>query len=205
MLHVIGVDPGQEGAAVLLAPDGRTVEAVWAWTYRDRKAPVFEVRQELPGLGVTELEVRFLHQLVMASTLPVLRKTGPYLLVGEELFVWEGHDCGFDTLAEVTGEVLGPLRSSAAGSARVLARKWRPVVLPRGWGRSSADAERAAHTVCRATMLGLDAWLGQRELEGRPHPSWPHVLEAALMARWGWLQQRGPAQRPLLAARGGRR
>lgn len=203
--YVLGVDPGHgAGAAVLLAPDGRSVEGVWAWAYLDRKVPVYDVREHRPEMAApTRYEAASLHRLASAAIAPVARDV-PHHLVVEGLFVWEGHDCGFDTLAEATGEIMGPLRDDALSLERPLARSWRPVVLPRGWGRTSAEAERAAHTVCRATMAGLEPWLG---VDDDGQPLWPHVCEAALMARWGWVQARGAAQQALVqpvAKRAGR-
>lgn len=193
--HFLGIDPGAEdGAAVLLEPDGRTVAELWAW---HRLTRTYRVHIQLPGtLGVSVTEVPSLHAIASRRIGPAVESL-PYHLVVEELFVWTGHDCGFDTLAEATGEIYGPLRDGALTFQRVLARKWRAAVLQRGWGRTSAEAERAAWQVCAHGMTGLEGWL-QRNGDG--HPRWAHVLEAACLARWGWVQQQGPAQMALVAA-----
>lgn len=206
--YTLGIDPGQTGAAVLLDPGGRRAVAVWSWTHRPRKGgDRFEVHQQLPEpFGLRQLELLSLFEvsygLIRAALQPLGAPDLPYHLVCEGLFVWPGHDCGFDTLAEATGEVLGPLRDAALSLDRPLARRWRSVVLPRGWGRTSEEAERAALTVCRGAIGGLEGWLEtEQDGDGRVRPRWPHVVEAGCLARFGHVT-RAPAQMALAMGRG---
>ena len=182
MIPVLGIDPGHEGAAVLLAPNVCFV--AW-WRRLERKAcDVYLVT------GSTELAS--LHQvgdwlLLQCDELGI----DMYQLVFEGLFAWRAQINGLIGLAEGAGELLGPLRDRAIRVERPRAVTWRSEVLPRGWGKTSEEAERAALAVCCATMPGLGPYLqATRDDEGRLVPTWPHVLEAACMARWGLAQQR---------------
>lgn len=202
---VLGVDPGyHDGAAVALDGSGRLLTAL-SWHRLERKGgavyrtTLLGESEEEDG-SLYEVGHRFRGELVASlAARPSLASAHAYdlsapwyRLVVEGLFAWAKQLNGLVELAEAAGEVTGPLRSGAVGEVlRPKAKTWRASVLPKRWGTSSADAERAALVVCRTLHPTLGAFLDAApDAEGRLVPTWPHVVEAACIARWGWAQGR---------------
>lgn len=202
---VLGVDPGHTGAAVLLAADGRRALLARAWTRRERKgSDVYEIYR----CTESERVVPSLHAvgaLIVTDALraleyvPTLHLDNPcaYRLAVEGLFARPGLELhGVVSLAEATGELMGPLRGLALETLRPKASTWRPAVLGLPANGPSVDAELAAWRAlaCGRPPLveGLDVWLARTTITHRSvrreHPAWPHVVEAACIARWGWTQ-----------------
>jgi hypothetical protein len=199
-LSVLGVDPGHEGGAVLLV--GSRVAAALAWRRLSRKSGDVYATTSLDGDEQTEpslhgVSMRILSELAGARVAARAERhafdlSAPwYHLVVEGLFARPGLALhGVTSLAEATGEVTGPLRSAAISVERPKASEWRAAVLPKRWGTKSEDAERAAMVLCRALHPSLgDFLVGEPGPGGRPSPCWPHVVEAACIARWGQAQQ----------------
>lgn len=193
--HVLAIDPGRDGAAVLLAPNGREVAAAWAWHGKTRKgAPLFEVGMVGPWEGVEERVCRSMPSLGRELLEGTRQLGSPFHLVVEGLFVPRDRAPeGVLTLAEDAALVYGQLLDEALTIDRPLASTWRAATLRKGWGRTSKEAEAGARVVCAATRLGI----GLGELINNPH-----ACEAACMARWGFVKQYGAAQQALAA--GGR-
>jgi len=199
MIPVLGVDPGHDGAAVLLAADGRRSLAAWSWQRRKRKSGEVYL---LTSTGGGELEIGSLHSISehissacsTAIDLEAARDSDQeeiYDLAVEGLFVWPGRTGGIIELAEAVGEIIGPLRDRALSLSRCAPSQWRAATLPKGWGRSSEEAERAARQVAASTVRGLGLFVGLGlDKDGREVPIWPHVCEAACIARWGQAQRR---------------
>lgn len=203
-LCTLGVDPGLDGGAVLLGPDGRRVIDVWAWQQIGESKTRWNYwRGEL---GPWELPSLF---EIGADIARICEGTGhPWQVYGEGLFAWQGRLEVVVPLAEATGELLGPLRVSAAQVVRPLARDWRPVVLGGHAYQSSDLAEENAWHRCAVgrprLVEGLERgpWLERKTVKRKGHeievPAWPHVLEAACLARFGWLEAQGPLRPALL-------
>ena len=197
---VLGVDPGHSGAAVLLV--GSRVAAALAWRRLERKSGDVYATTSLDGDEQAEpsihgVALRILSELAGARVATRAERiaydlSAPwYHLVVEGLFAWKSQLHGIVELAQDTGEVMGPLRSAAISVERPQAVTWRAAVLPRGWGKTSEEAERAALTVCRTLHPSLGVFLeATPDEKGRLVPTWPHVCEATCMARWGLAQQR---------------
>ncbi len=205
---VLGVDPANEGGAALRDPSGRRAVTAWSW----------ERHEPAKGISVWELwrddqqprDMPSLHSIgaEIARTCEALG--APWHLCAERLFARPGLALhGVVSLAEATGELLGPLREGAATVTRVLASQWRPMVLGCDAYEASGVAERILWRRLAEyrppLLLGLEGWLEveQRVEKGKAvtHPRWPHVLEAGAIAKFGWLQQQGPAQMALVGGR----
>lgn len=202
---VIGIDPGyHDGAAVALDGRGRLLAAL-SWHRLERAGGAVYRTTRLGGDeeeddSLYEVGHRFRGEIIavlgkrpdIAPALAYDLSAPWYRLVVEGLFAWAKQLNGLVELAEATGEVMGPLRNGAIGEVpRPKAATWRASVLPKRWGRSSEEAERAALLVCRTLYPSLGAFLNATpDGDGRLVPTWPHVCEAACIARWGWAQGR---------------
>ena len=207
MISVLGIDPGHDGGAVLLASDGCRSLAAWSWQRRKRKSG--DVYLLTPTSG-REWEVGSLHYLashisgacstaIDYEAARVSDREEIYDLAVEGLFVWPGRTGGIIELAEAVGEIIGPLRPRALSLSRCAPSEWRSAILPRGWGRSSDEAERAARQVAASTVRGLGPFVEYEiDGDGREVPIWPHVCEAVCIARWGWVTARGAAQQSMV-------
>lgn len=195
---VLGIDPGHDGGAVLLASDGRTIHTAWGWRRLTDRYSVTEL--SAPGVPVEHYYSPSLHALSSRIAAAVASRQVPWVLAIEGLFIWPGRVIdGIVELIEATGELKGPLADCASRVERPQASTWRAAVLPRGWGRASAESERAALSVCRSTMRELAEFsMSEQDAERREVPLWPHVVEAACIARWGWVEARGIAQQSMV-------
>lgn len=182
-LPTLGIDPGATcGGAALLDPDGRTVTNALSWARRDRKAgPVWLVT--LPsGREVVVADLG----LVAASVAGFVEHASPYVasydLVVEGLFVPPAGRLNPQSvipLAESAGFMLGALCGRARRTLRPRAVEWRHEVLGLS-PRTKADAAEA-----HAVRMGRAAFVGLGALADVGH-----VVEAAWMARFGWVQAR---------------
>lgn len=201
MIPVLALDPGLTGAAVLLSPDGKTVLCVWRWIQRKRVGgTVYVVTGRWVGVtgrrGVVEDggELSTLHGVgEHIREIAAMASPGRYLCVVEGLFIprrrkgenpkaFGGRVASTLTLAEATALVYGPLLPGSTALLRPKSSVWRPAILGLRPNVSSDIAERTAIALVRATMTGLGD-LGAD----------PHVAEAAVMSRWGWVQQQQAA------------
>lgn len=211
---MLGVDGGHDGAAVLLASGSISVLAALSWQRLARKSGDVYLCTSLSGDEQTEPSIHGVAQRILCELAGVRRRPGPpcgggldlsapwYRLAVEGLFVWPGRTGGIIELAEAVGELIGPLRYGALTVSRAAPSEWRSAVLPKRWGRSSVEAERAALIVCRALQPELGAFLDATpDAEGRLVPTWPHVVEAACIARWGLATARTADQQDLIAQR----
>lgn len=188
----LGVDPGREGGAVLLANDGRHVLGWWLW----RPHVAREDGQGTYGLwdwtSSEWTELPSLHAVASVIAMDAEDLGGHGLsVVVEGLFVPPYRPpSGVLALAEATGELLGPLRAlSEVAPLRPLASRWRPDVLGLPRNAASEVAERAAVVYARRVLVGLEEVAN------------PHLAESACIARWGWVQSQRAAQLDL-AGRG---
>jgi hypothetical protein len=185
--YTLAIDPGRDGAAVLLAPDGRRAVLAWAWYQRKQAgAHVYDVEMVGPWEGLQERRCRSLPS-VGRELLHGALEHGPFLLVVEGLFVptYRAPE-GALVLAEEAALVYSALIEEALSIERPLASEWRGEILGLGGNTSSAVAERAAIRACTQIRPLLVEGLGELATQ-------PHVAEAACMARWGFLKQR-PSQ-----------
>ena len=102
------------------------------------------------------------------------------VVVVEQLFVpRQASPATFLPLAEETGALVASLRPLGDGEVlRVLASQWRPAILGLRANVSSKAAEAAALAACRGGLV-----------RGAEEVADPHLAEAAMIARWGWVQQ----------------
>lgn len=159
----LGVDPGHDGAAVLVAASG-----VRAWRWYDRRG-----RKTSPGYDLAEGGVELLHGVSLARighTVGVA-SVGAALVV-EGLFVGANGDAALD-LAETTGRLLAGLEGAG------LRPRWRPTWSV--WARQVVGK--------RPTTAELEAarpgWLAQHGLPDLGADD--HVLDAACLAIYGRL------------------
>lgn len=195
MIPVLGVDPGHDGAAVLLSGTAARHLASISWKRLERKGPdVYRITYD----DGEEQEVDRLHHvglamLERAGQLTAVVGSGGWQLVVEGLFARPGVALhGVCSLAEAAGEIMGVLAQLSPQGREIWRPKastWRSEVLLKGWGKTSEEAELAALTATNGLLLP-SLW---REIKFNarrlPQPVWPHVLEAACIARWGWNQQ----------------
>lgn len=203
MIPVLGIDPGKvEGGAVLLASDGKTALAAWHWIERRRKAGNVYVVREQWGDDFDSCDVSTLHHIGEGLRRITTSESGAFDLVVEALFVprlpgsalagrmsraevqtFMGKARRVHALAEAAALVYGPCLAYASGPPlRVLASAWRPLILGLPASVSSDVAEQTAIRVLsgrRPLISGLG------ELASNPH-----VAEAAMIARFGWVKQR---------------
>lgn len=182
---VLGIDPGHEGAAVLLV-DGKVVYA-WTWKRYGEKKPAryylsigaLESMVGAPPLGAT------LTMGQIGGTIAYACDFGSYhgqldMLAVEGLFVGKDPPAAL-TLAELAGKVMGPLEDAARHIHRPQARQWRPRVLGLPPTASSVLSVRTASLVLNVRRGLLPRWLalpdGMRYNE--------HLLEAGCIARDG--------------------
>lgn len=191
----MAIDPGHDGAAVLLDGSGRRAVGAWGWHRREPAAGIF-VWDVVPfGLYHPgwDRPMPSLHAIGVVLADACLELAAPFHLVVEGLFVPKDREPeGALTLAEEAALVYGPLFDGAATLSRPLASTWRASVLRPRWGRSSKEAEAAARQGCieRGIAPSLGSLLDN-----------PHVCEAAMMAVWGHADRRSPAQQALAMGR----
>lgn len=194
-IPVLGVDPGHDGAAVLLSGTAARHLASLSWKRLERKGgDVYRITYD----DGEEQEVERLHHVGLAMVeragqFTAVVGSGGWQLVVEGLFARPGVALhGICSLAEAAGEIMGVLAQLSPQGREIWRPKastWRSEVLPKGWGRTSEEAERAALTATNGLLLP-SLWREFRTNARRlPVPVWPHVLEAACVARWGWNQQ----------------
>ena len=199
MTAILAIDPGADGGAVLLAADGRTAIDAWAW---DRRVTGGIHTWRLWRPEGPPLQISSIHEIALQLARAAEGIGTPWQLCVEGLFAWSEQLNGIIELAEATGELLGPLAARASVVHRPRAVTWRAAVLPKGWGRTSEEAEHAARIVARSTVRGLGRFVEYEfDADGREVPLWPHVCEAACMARFGWVAARAAAQQDLIAGR----
>lgn len=177
---VLGVDPASSGGVVLLDGEGRSALGAWGWHPVQRQRQCRYLLRSACGdaderVTLHEVSLDIADRIIALGLEPVR-------LVVEALFPGR-NPVSTITLAEDLGRVVGPLEDLADGpTVRVPATTWRSVVLGRQrW--TSAAAERAARALCEARWRG-----GLGELVGDPH-----VCEAACIAWYGVVAQRGEA------------
>lgn len=190
----LGGDPGHEGAATLLAGDGRHVLGWWLW----RPHVAREDGQGTYGLWDWQAsewtELPSLHAVASVIAMDAEDLGGHGIVVAMEgLFVPPYRPpAGVLSLAEATGELLGPLRGLGEGTPlRPLASTWRPSVLGLPRNAASEVAERAAVVYAQRVLVGLEEAVN------------PHLAESACIARWGWVQGQQASQLELAGGRRG--
>ena len=202
MIPVLGIDPGKvEGGAVLLAADGKTALAAWHWIERRRKAGNVYVVREQWGDDLDSCDVSTLHHIGEGLRRITTSESGAFDLVVEALFVprlpksalagrmsrqevqtFMGKARSVHALAEAAALVYGPLTPYGAHLVRPLASAWRPLILGLPASVSSDVAEQTAIRVLSGRRP-LISGLGELAKN-------PHVAEAAMIARFGWVKQR---------------
>lgn len=199
MTAILGVDPGADGGAVLLDPTGRRAVVAWSWRQRKRRGAVVYVLEVVEGGASAAAPTPRDTVHGVARTLQRAAKAQPYALSLEGLFVprppnglvcrrgekrteaFLGRSRHVITLAETTGQLLGPLASHAEAVWRPTAAVWRTDILGLPRNISSDAAERVAVAAMEG-LIPMVADLGELSCD-------PHVAEAAAIARWGWVQQ----------------
>lgn len=190
-LPVLAADPGLCGGAVLLDPDGRTVLDWWAWAWLDGQGGRFRVRASARVAQVAPS----MHEVGER-----LSCVGPCVVVVEGLFLAnrntkaaKGKRRSLLPLAELAGELVGPLRAVAEGPVLrpVAQTQWRPEVLGLGRDASAKDAEEYAVAWAQRHLdWSRTTGLRQARLTLAEEGA---VCEAACMAVWGWRQSRREA------------
>lgn len=190
----IGIDPGRDGGAVVLAPDGRTALAAYRW--RRAKAVGFNVRHVRLGEPTPFVRLSCLSTIGAA----IARELGgrECVLAVEGLFVprpakgkkadakYFGQVARVLTLGEYAGQVFGPVIPHAAVTFRPNAGEWRPAILGIPASSPSKFAEEHAITALTRARPPLVVGLGELAKD-------PHVAEAACIARFGWLKAKQAA------------
>lgn len=162
-LSTLGIDPGRDGGASLLDPDGRLVE-VWGWRWLERDVPVWRLRSR-----TLETEHAHLHGVgeAIAGLCPER-----LALVVEGLF---GHGVTLERLSWFAALVAGPLLDRAVGEVRrPEASTWRPTVL----GIAPSTPAKAASAAALRLVPRLVPGLGRLATD-------EHACEATAIARWG--------------------
>lgn len=180
-VFAIGIDPGEEGGAVLLDAatlPGRRHRALAAWWWRPKRSGGYLLdvaglrsgqRLPQPSLGAIGAEV-----LAVAQELP-----GALVVHCEGQFT--GQHKGVQstlTLARAAGKVVSPLEAHAAEVAFPTVRQWRPAF------RISTQASGKAATRHAVRLVSEHRFpQGQGLVEGLGHLAQRgHVAEAALIA-----------------------
>ena len=174
-MRSLGIDPGNEGGAVLLAPMGEGWRALAAWHWRPCSRQKrrhwtlttvcegWDLEQIEPGLGTVGRRI----QLVAAD------RGQAYWLTVEGLW---GRGRTLERLSWYAGLVAAAVEAGCEGSAddvRPQANLWRKELLGLAPGTSAGDAESEAllWSVTHVRGLGRLSTIG-------------HVAEAAAIAAW---------------------
>lgn len=191
---VIGIDPGRDGGAVWLAADGRTVLDAWRWRYSTKKGH-YNVRvahgHRYTVAALSEIGNHLAQRAIVAQLegRPILCIEGffvPRVPKGKKPDAkYYGQVARIVTLGEYAGQVYGPCNVYASEVLRPTAGVWRPMILGIPPNTDSKTAEGAAIVACTRIKPPLVRGLGELGTD-------PHVAEAACIARYGWLMQRGP-------------
>lgn len=162
----LGIDPGHDGAAVILDEAGRRCLAVWSWHRLRRKGRDVYATWSTDEGNTTEKSLGEIGMWIASG------------MAGHHTLTVEGLYGRAIALAEACGEVMGPLVASALndvreGRYRPRAQVWRKAVL------GSAPSKAAAKELARR--------LAPRLIEGIPDDllEVEHVVEAACIARYG--------------------
>lgn len=188
---MLGVDPGHDGAAVLLEGDGAPICA-WSWRKRTRKGgTIYALKTEIAVGGLVAEEMVYLTS-IGAALVAGLRaaRLRPHLVV-EGLFV---HRKASPNTAIELGRTVGwltaallPVCESYHDSA--IAGEWRPAVLGCAPNAGSDEAERLA------LLRWGTRWTGELASD-------PHVAEADAIAWYRRVGLLGEAQQDLIGGRG---
>jgi len=139
-LPCLQIDPGATGAAVLLAPNARTVRACWTWTHRKpttKRGSRYDFTACATGWP-EPMTVQLTHMGQIPPLLTAHLSTlgigpGGFLLGVEAVFVKPGTGTRSMTLGETAGILYGPIAPLAANDLadyRPRAREdWRPVAV----------------------------------------------------------------------------
>jgi hypothetical protein len=181
---VLGIDPGHDGAAVLLDGAG---EPRWAGRWRPLKRTkdgvdyrVYRLDWEPLGGALYSSEHRTVAGVGAALSAQVRIQLGEARLhlVAEGLFVFSmaRGDAGIE-LGKTVGWLTAGLLEHALSYDEPRARKWRPDVLGCNPAESSDEAERLA------LLRWRSRWSGHLANDA-------HVAEAECLAwyRWTWLR-----------------
>lgn len=181
---MLGIDPGHEGAAVLLDPGGRLALASWSWQRMEGRTvrPPYVLQStvapecERASLHAVGCDIAWhMHELGLA---PAMCVEG--LFVHPELSKETAIELG-RTVGLLTGPLLGVISEQLPSP---VARTWRPAVLGIPSNSSSEKADAAA--LRWVVTMGLAESLGALA-------NVPHVAEASGIATWGRMHTR-PAQ-----------
>lgn len=212
LLPVVAIDPGHEGACVVLAADGKTAVATFAWIRRKRKAgPVYVVdygRSDWDGKQV-EFEFDDLNQvgrrIAREVNAPDSMATDSHLLVVEGLFVPRPSQAAALDLARPRRQqgFAGGAGAKYLGQvARVLKLAEAGALVAGPLLSGAVSVERPTAGKWRPAILGLPAnassddaeALAIRMMTAAKPPLVaglgdlarnPHVAEAACIAKWG--------------------
>ncbi len=185
LVPVLGLDPGVHGAAVLLAPDGRSVLSAWSWRRLGRaKKRQGRYAWRVKGhRGAPEVQAPSLSMVgaYIAATAPDLGDG--YVIVCEGLF---GRGNTLRILAEAAASVYAHLDAPALNDLGAARDEWRP--RSREWRRDIlgiASEGQVGADACEAYAIEWAAknitGLGELATVG-------HVCEAAAIARWAWVK-----------------
>jgi hypothetical protein len=187
---IVGIDPGKDGGAVVLAPDGRTALAAYRWRHSMRGW--FNVRRVRRNQATPDARVSCLHSIGAAIAAELGGREA--VLAVEGLFSprpakgkpadgkYLGQVARVIRLGEYAGQVFGPVQQYAAVTLRPSAGQWRPMVLGIAPNTESKKAEAAAILALTRVRPPLVVGLGELAKD-------PHVAEAACIARFGWLKK----------------
>lgn len=169
---ILGVDPGKEGGAVLVALGVAPLEVLGAWHWRPSGAA-----WTLTDAHGAEVQAESLHGVgVAVAGVAAAVAPGGWRVVLEGLYLDSlAKASRILTLAESAGEVIGPLRSLGVID-RPNASHWRAKVLRLRRG-TSADAAEAYAVRC-VPVLARPPGLGALSDVG-------HVAEALALAYFG--------------------
>lgn len=180
----LGVDPGGDGAAVLLDGGGRVV-AVALWANKGEKGnPLFTLKVATPTDGLVSRYV----ELPAASAVGSIVSMELREITGRDLWALAVEDLHFGkgkgiqsvlTYARRTGAMIGPLERNAHGgrAAWVQPMAWRTMILGTATNAKTPEVKAASLRLMPARLPGLRPILEQ---VGEKH----HITDAGGIAQW---------------------
>jgi hypothetical protein len=174
----LGIDPGKQGAAViLLVEDGRS-RVVRAVAWCPRPAGGFRLRRDSEDEGRREWEIRDWTWHPQCVVGELTKGLAVDLAAVEGIFAVGDHVNGIVLLAEHAGAMVAEARRHVEAVHRPLARDWRPRQLGLSVRTPADRCEEMAIT--RAGQIGMVPTLWRA---GYTLTEWGAICEAAWIAR----------------------
>ena len=177
----IGVDPGKEGAIVIV--EGEAITRAWWWAT--------STRRRVPGVRIWESSAAGTIDDWYPSLGRALRNVcwipGPESIVTVEAVHGQPGKSGFEVLAEYAGRLIGWVEAEGGRvGPRPTSTTWRADMLKLPASTAAVVAEQVAVDTLLGRPTGGRSITIARPFAGPMPPDLNgHVAEAALMAMWG--------------------